>query len=306
MPNYGPELNGDTVISTDTTFNETFLSFRTLTVDSGVTMTVPHLCSIFCTGVIDVNGTIKVEKGQAGGGDTTAAGEGGDGGGSVNIVSFAMQGNGKVAANGGDGVDVSGNTATTDETGGPGQALRIPHEPINVRNPTGDSDAIGGESISEFFDLFIENRLLSGSFVSQQSIQQSIAGSGAAGAEDTFGNAKGGGGGGFGGPGGDGAAPPSNPPESNGPGGGGAGGQIIVMSENLAPNDDLTLEAKGGDGGERTQISSGGGGGGGGGMVIAVADRPASSVYSVAGGVGPGTAEDGGDGIAMRYPVSQF
>lgn len=312
MPNYGPELNGDTVVSSTTIFDETFLSFKSLTVDSGAIMSVPHKTSIFCSGVLEVNGEIRVGVGQDGGeagGTTGSAGGGGEGGGSVNIVSFVLQGDGTITANGGNGVDSSSTNPTSDDDGGKGQALRIPHETINLTRPTGgaDGNSVGGESITEFFDLFIENRLLSGSFVTQQAIQQAIAGSGAGGAVSSDGKAKGGGGGGFGGPGGKGALSTNVSTDAAAPGGGGAGGQIIVMSENLAPDDNLTLQAQGGAGGSRANQSDGGGGGGGGGMIIALADRPASSIYDVAGGAGgPGAAADGGDGIAMRYPVSQF
>jgi hypothetical protein len=315
MPNYGPELNGDTVVSSTTVFNETFLSFKSLTVDSGAIMSVPHKTAIFCSGVLEVNGEIRVGVGQEGGegggvsGPANLAGDGGEGGGSLNIVSFVVQGDGKITANGGNGLNSSSGNPSNDDDGDKGKALRIPHETIDPARPTGPADglSVGGESITEFFDLFVENRLLSGSFVTQQSIQQAIAGSGAGGAVSNDGQAKGGGGGGFGGPGGGGAVSPSLSTDATAPGGGGAGGQIIVMSENLAPDDNLTLQAQGGDGGKRANQSDGGGGGGGGGMIIALADRPASSIYDVAGGDGgPGAAADGGDGIAMRYPVSQF
>jgi hypothetical protein len=117
--NYGSGRTTAT-ISTNTTLAAGVYEYQNLTVNSGITLTVPHNTVIFVKGTLALNGTIDVADIVGTGGvggliDTSTSssqgGFGGDASGNISIVANAITGSGTIRAKGGVGTGgVAGNS----------------------------------------------------------------------------------------------------------------------------------------------------------------------------------------------------
>lgn len=289
---------GDVTISSDTTMANKVFICNNLTVNQGVTLTMPPGSLIFCTRTLTLNGTITVPPSNPGGAGGHASAAGGKGGSA--IVIFAkevkeLSGSGKITANGENGMTPTG-YSNISGSGGYDAFYSGATNTIGASGGSGTySGGGGGKMINEvtlpLVDAIWFGPLLSFALLSARG--------------------GGGGGGGYGGGGGGsfvtlgGAGGGTTASSVEGGGGGGAGGFIALFTPKITASL-LTFQAKGGNGGN-SYGSGGGGGGGAGGFVILFLDELSGSIsFDLAGGSGGTGQNNGGSGSTGLYIVQPF
>lgn len=327
----GSGSDGAITISTNTTLYSS-MEYSTLTINTGITLSLSYGVHICVSGTLTNNGTIESETpniqsvpagGSGGSGQGGNGGAGGLGGGICAIFCYTIAGTGSIkvladnGSNGGSGgsYDTGNNQSGNDGTDG--------NQPwiFNVElSSTGDfagkkgmggtpattgtkvGGATGnviGQSLNSFFNYI----------VSCGKVNQMATGGGGGEGGERYGNngnitgASGGGGGssiGVGGAGGNGSPSAGTGQGASGGGGGGAGaGGILVL---IALNDSSatqSLYANGGDGGDGGSGygGAGGGGAGGGGVILQLTETQyTTDVTGGTGGTKAGTASDGANG----------
>lgn len=270
-------IDGNATFSSNASLDAPVKLYNNLTINSGVTVTVPYSPTfILVKNTLTLNGNIVISG--TNGSDSSYGGEGGRGGGVLIVIARTIIGTGALLANGGNGgnglpYSGSGDTracsvssslimgSTITQTGlGPKVKLALANPFIFQ---SGDCAAMGGR----------------GSYDGHSSYYYGEGGNGAGGAY---------------GSGGSGGTDDNATYGMSGGGGGGGGGIIMLYSASPVPS--ITLQAKGGNGGNGA--SNGGGGGGGGGGFIAITAPGSSATISVAGGAGGSGYTSGSSGTA--------
>jgi len=302
---YGSGQLGDVAYTSNTTESAKILQYGNLTVNSGVTLTVPNKCTILVDGTMTVEGVIEPEPraGSGGDGGDGDAGVGGDAGGKLNVIAREITGSGTIRADGQDG----GDATFTDFGYGAGSAGLVWNVPstdstfLEGTNGSGGGDGgneklnggAGGSPgdglfVQDSFTTYLEEYIIPNGYVTgiaSRQIESAGGGGGSAGNYGDFSNGQSGGGGGggaggsFGAPGGaggnggdgqDGSNDTNQNDGGTAGGGGGAGGEMVIFAGVIGTN--ITLSVRGGDGGDGTAGNDNrgtgilsGGGGGGGG-----------------------------------------
>ncbi|UBF21653.1 putative adhesin [Haloarcula virus HJTV-2] len=316
MVNYGSGQLGDVTVSANTTKKNPILEYTNLTVEDGVTLTLPSRSRLMVTGTLTVNGVIRVQN------DIAGSGAGGaKSGGNLELFAKEITGTGEIDVDGATGGD--GNSFGNQNNGGSGAGYSIP-----ATGKTGSGGSGGGKGSDAYYDgnswngnrngggggnahssiyndstlkAYIEDYLISGAYITQSPIDTLLPGSG----------------GGAGGGGSEQLRRYSNNNNSNyrdrievGGGGGGAGGSFITKGgaagngdEHYENDNALSVEPNGNNNGSASvnyQGGEGGGGGGAGGFILLVSESVSLDVtFSVRGG-------DGGDGYWGRRSGNEW
>ncbi|UBF19231.1 putative adhesin [Halorubrum phage HRTV-17] len=199
MVNYGSGQLGDETISSNTTKNTPVLEYQNLTVQEGVTLTLPSRCRLMVNGTLTVNGTIKVSPDIAGNG--TGGPVGGKSGGNLELMAKTIEGAGTVQADGTDGQD--GNNVSNQNNGGSGAAYSIPATGASGSGGTApnrgsngeyngnwNGDRNGGNAGSAHSSVYndstlkayLEDYLISGAYITQSPLDTLLPGAGDSGA----------------------------------------------------------------------------------------------------------------------------
>jgi hypothetical protein len=333
MPvNYGAAIDGDVTFSSNTTL-KTMGSYRNLTVESGVTVTVPHGSVLQVTDTLTIEGTITVNKRAGSSGYPKA----GDGAGCFFVMAKEIVGSGTIKSNGESGGNIGGydrfnNLNSYGEKGLP-PALAGSSDNIIKSGSGGGNDAVQNSSYStavgnggvsagsvtsrDLLSVWIDEWIVPSASVSSLPMAKILPGGGGGGgkpantndgnSEDSSGG--GGAGGSCGGLGGQGASggKSANTPIVAGVGGGGAGGVIAIICENISNS--LLVEATGGQGGicaTDNYLDGGGGGGGGGGLVLVISTNKQLPQTNLSGGPPgePRSPQPGDDGVLQHIDMS--
>jgi hypothetical protein len=330
MPiNYGSGERGDVTISSNTTFTA-LRSYRNLTINSGVTVTVPNGAIIQVSDTLKLDGTINVSH-RVGSG----AGVGGDAGGAVFIAAKNVTGSGQInatGANGGNRNNYGNSNNRNYASSGLPPALAGRSDNVINSGSDGGGNAGGeggghggnpGPSAMErdLLSIWLDEWIMPSASISTFPMAKILsAGGGTGGKGGSSGNNndnQGGGGGGggaggsLGGRGGSGGSGGNtyagNYSGYDGGGGGGAGGLVVIISEN--PGQNITADVSGGDGGNGGSSSNsstgGSGGGGGGGIVISLTPDGVTPDTNLSGGASGNSrgGQNGEDGVLAYLPV---
>ncbi|WP_336786963.1 hypothetical protein [Paenibacillus sp. MMO-177] len=301
---YGTGALGSVTIGSNTTLTARESHYTNLTVNAGITLTIPDGSFLFVSGTLTLNGTIKVQGAAGGAGGyinpNTYAGSGGNGGaagGSALIQAATVAGSGTINASGDNGSAGSPNTgvqqnssSTSGVSGASGSLVVSPTFKSNGQQavsgqygalPTVPAayygiadDLISYNSVQ--YSVLLNDYLFSGFSRFPVLVSAGSGSGGVSGTSDNSGNGQGGAGGAggssFGAGGKQGRANAAAGyyyyEGCGGGGGGGAGGLIILGSENITGS--ISINANGGNGGaagNRTADGNTGcpGGAGGGG-----------------------------------------
>jgi len=309
MVNYGSGQLGDVTVSANETKKNPILEYTNLTVESGVTLTLPSRVRLMVTDTLTVNGTVRVNRDISGSGANGAKS-----GGNLELFAKEIVGNGEINVDGNNAGD--GNNWGNRNNGGAGAGYSIPATSKNGSGGSGGGKGAdaeysnnwngnrngggGGNAHSSIYNdstlkAYIEDYLLSGAYITQSPIDTMLPGSG-------------------GGAGGGGDRQLRRYDNNNnstyrsrievGGGGGGAGGSFITKGgaagngdEHYETDNALSVEPNGNNNGDARvyyEGGEGGGGGGAGGFILLVSEGVDLSVtFSVRGG-------DGGDGYWGR------
>jgi hypothetical protein len=303
-------LLSDITISENTTLTNRYLFVNNLTINSGVTLTMPAGSVIFVVGTLTLNGTITVPPSNPGGAGGGGGGAGGKGGSSLIVFAKSVTADGgKLQANGENGGNGTAPSANASGSAGsdsfyPGASVSL-YASAPSATTTGGA---GGKALNELSLLLIDfiwfGPLLDFAF------QGARAAGGGGGAAYTSATTHTGGAGGslftLGGASGAGVAVAG----ASG-GGGGAGGLLALLTPRLEGT--INLEAKGGNGGNAYSGGSGGGGGSGG-LILFFVDEVYGTVNFYAnGGAGGLKGPNGGnngspgsDGVYLVQPFGSF
>ncbi len=258
---YGNGTAGAKVVSTDENWNSAEgypgnLQFIDLTINAGVTLTLPSGITLRCTGAFTNNGTIIVLPGVEGG----FAGQTGSGGDFSSEAVPPGAGIGTLAAQAGESGD--DNSARLGGRGGFGISEFEARQILAVAVPGGGGGATAGSDSSSGVTEISGSA--GGGAVRILAAGSIVNGAGAAIRAD----------------GGEGR-------------GGGGGGGVVILASSTEVRNEGTVSATGGDGedGDSNQAPSGGGGGG---LVHLLAPTISAGTLSVGGGspgaIGPGVS----------------
>lgn len=327
MPvNYGSGDLGDVTLTSNTTMKP-MASYQNLTINSGVTLTVPNGGVLQVADTLTLEGTISVQNRTGSGG----GGRGGEAGGALFLMARNAQGSGVIRANGSNGngsnsyrynygggnwnadglpptlAGAKDNIITTGSSGGQNASQNI----TGSGGTTGDS-----ASSRDLLTVWLDEWIVPSSKVSSLPMAKILpggGGDGGNGARRANGSrgAGGGAGGAFGGLGGSGAngGNSSITYGHDGGGGGGSGGLVAIISESLSET--IQVEASGAQGGHCGEpgngAKGGSGGGGGGGVVVVITPDKQTPTYTVSGGQ-PGNGNRRGNagqpGVFSHIPMS--
>ncbi|AGM10905.1 hypothetical protein M193_gp033 [Halorubrum tailed phage 7] len=325
--NYGSGELGEVTITSNTTLKP-ISNYKSLTIQSGVTATIPSGSIIRSQEPMTINGTINVERRVGSGG-----GNGGDGGGSCIIFAPEINGSGQINAfgqNGGGGNNNSNSENNNQNYYTPGTPPQISSATSNVITTgasggqragvtNAGSGGPAGETAIErsLLGVYLDEWLVPSSKISQYISTHLLSGGGgrgANGARNYNGNRGEGGGGGAGGScggkggsGGSGSRSNNNNYGVQGGGGGGAGGVIVLVSESISST--LTVQTDGGNGGPGRLDYGGSGGGGGGGIILVFTSEPSLPDYNATGGISDSNnrvGSPGSEGIIEYIPLSKI
>ncbi|UBF19740.1 putative adhesin [Halorubrum virus HRTV-18] len=201
MVNYGSGQLGDVTITTNTTKNTPVLEYENLTVEEGVTFTLPSRCRLMVRDTLKVDGEIVVQKDISGNG--SGGPKGGNSGGNLELMARNITGTGVIQTNGSSGA--SGNNVGNRNNGGMGAGYSIPatgasgsggtgaskgssaHDDIE-NNWNGNTNGGGaGSARSTIYNdsnlkSYIEDYLISGAYITQSPLDTILPGSGSSGA----------------------------------------------------------------------------------------------------------------------------
>ncbi|UBF21519.1 putative adhesin [Halorubrum virus HRTV-24] len=200
MVSYGSGQLGDVTISSNTTENQPVLEYQNLTVEDGVTLTLPSRCRLLVRDVLTVNGTIKVRQDIPGGGSNNGIPDGGASGGKLELLAKEISGSGVIKANGGSGG--TANNWGNHGNGGAGTGYSIPATGASGNGSAGGnrgseaqkdsgnnnwngnrSPGSGGSAGSSVYNdsnlkSYLEDYLLSGAYITQSPLDTMLPGSG--------------------------------------------------------------------------------------------------------------------------------
>lgn len=329
---YGSGDLGSVTISSNTTL-DSVQSYENLTVQSGVTVTIPHGGMIRVADTLDVDGTIKsqLRVGSGGSGDA----DGGDAGGSSIVIAKNVTGSGAIRVDGQNGQNANGTAGESHGSDGLPPMVAGRTDQIITKGAQGGrkgNDGGNGGTASardsvtdrDVVGVWLDEWMIPSAQISSLPTNKMLSGGGAGGGKGGNGNgynnnegggAGGGAGGSFGGHGGNGGGGNGgsyNGNGGNGPdggAGGGAGGFLVLISDYIAST--VSTNAIGGDGGNGSNNgngSSGGGGGGSGGVILVFSpgDVPDYNVSGGSRGTGSGGnynhGNSGDSGYFMQLP----
>lgn len=315
---FGDGSDGDTIISSNTTETKTVKMYRNLVIAAGVTYTVAYPSTIYVSGVLVLNGTIRSPQGGGGfggggGNGTSLIGGGVGGAGAIAAIgvtviartvigSGTISANGYAAANGGNGSPPTGTGSGTNGGNGVGGTTDI-----GIGAPAagalGNGGGVGGggtgggtSSAPTANDLIRELSRVARTGRSNVAAGGGGGGGGGANNVTPAGGAGGGSGGagmyGSGGAGGAGGSGSGAAADSGGGGGGGGGGAGLAVLVSLFISDSPAVTANGGAGGNGGTSggngggAGGGGGGGGGGLASVAGQSGNTATTSASGGAG--------------------